>query len=170
MLDRLADLGADLRTCERRAGERDAAIARLEKIDRSAPDRSAIGAAFELGRLHDEADETTEAFACFTEGNELSRAYPPHAGVDKSLFLDMVDALDATLSEDWVASWSDTPPLADRPAPVFFFGFPRTGTTLIEQVLASHPDIVTSTSSRRSMRCSAFCRAFPIAIRRRWRR
>jgi tetratricopeptide (TPR) repeat protein len=138
-----AELNLIAAKCARRAGALDTAIARLERIDRSAPGRSAISAAFELGRIHDERDECDKAFACFTEGNALSRAYPPHAGTDKNIFLDMVDALAGAMREDWVASWSATPPLGERAAPVFFFGFPRTGTTLIEQVLAGHPDIVT---------------------------
>jgi len=129
--------------CERRAGKREAAVARLNNIVRESPERRSIGASFELGRLHDEADNASEAFSCFVEGNELSRAHPLHAGVDKNHFLDMLGALDKALSEDWIASWSVTPALTDRPAPIFLFGFPRTGTTLIEQVLASHPDIVT---------------------------
>ena len=63
--------------------------------------------------------------------------------MDKNIFLDMLSAIDSTLNEDWVDAWSDTPELSGRRAPVFFFGFPRSGTTLVEQVLASHPDIET---------------------------
>jgi len=34
-----------------------------------------------------------------------------------------------------------------RPDPVFFVGFPRSGTTLTEQILNQHPDVVTSNES-----------------------
>ena len=30
---------------------------------------------------------------------------------------------------------------ADVPQPIFIMGFPRSGTTMIEQVLASHPAV-----------------------------
>lgn len=130
--------------CERRDGDFRQAVARLEKIDRTgAPQRSAINVSYELGRLHDQLDNQREAYGYFTAANKLSQAYPPHADVNKDQFLQMIASLDAQLSKEWLSSWSETPPLVERQTPIFFFGFPRTGTTLIEQVLASHPDIKT---------------------------
>ena len=130
--------------CERRDGNVPAAIARLETIDRvSAPGRSAINIGYELGRLYDQQDDYVSAFSYFTEANKSSQHYPSHAAVDKNQFLNMVAALDAALSKDWIDGWRETPKLSGRQAPVFFFGFPRSGTTLVEQVLASHPNIKT---------------------------
>ena len=130
--------------CERRDGNIEQAIARLEKIDRAAaPARSAMNISYELGRLHDQQDNYQAAFGCFTEANKRSRDFPAHAEIDKNHFLDMLAAIDSTLSEAWIDAWTDTPDLAERQTPVFFFGFPRSGTTLVEQVLASHPDIET---------------------------
>ncbi len=128
--------------CERRDGNIPAAIARLEKLDRPrAPERSAINISYELGRLHDQQDNGKRAYDFFTEANQRSRDYPAHAKINKNLFLDMIAGVDGQLSQAWVDSWSATPALAGRAAPVFFFGFPRSGTTLIDQVLASHPGI-----------------------------
>ncbi len=130
--------------CERRDGNVGQAIARLEKIDRAhAPPRSAINVSYELGRLHDQLDDCRAAYGYFTEANQRSRDYPPHAKVNKNQFLDMLACIDSELSEDWINSWTETPALGGRQTPVFFFGFPRSGTTLIEQVLASHPGIKT---------------------------
>ncbi len=128
--------------CERRDGDVAAAIARLEKLEReNAPERSAINISYELGRLYDQQGESKPAYEYFVEANQRSRDYPAHAKVDKNLFLDMIASVDEQLSAAWVDSWSATPALEGRAAPVFFFGFPRSGTTLIDQVLASHPDI-----------------------------
>jgi len=130
--------------CERRDGNIAAAIVRLEIIDRdSAPGRSAINISYELGRLYDLQDDYASAFTYLTEANTSSQLYPPHAEIDKNQFLGMVAALDAALSKDWIDGWTETPKLNGRQAPVFFFGFPRSGTTLVEQVLASHPNIQT---------------------------
>ena len=128
--------------CERRDGDIPAAIARLENLDRAnASERSAINITYELGRLYDQRDGSKQAYEYFAEANQRSRDYPAHAKTDKNLFLDMIASVDQQLSAAWVDSWSPTPALEERAAPVFFFGFPRSGTTLIDQVLASHPDI-----------------------------
>ena len=43
----------------------------------------------------------------------------------------MLAAIDSTLSEAWVDACTGTVQLAERQTPVFFFGFPRSGTTLV---------------------------------------
>ncbi len=47
------------------------------------------------------------------------------------------------VTREMVARWTDPPPDVRR-APIFMIGFPRSGTTLLEQILAAHPDIVTT--------------------------
>ena len=143
---RLAPKDAELNLlaakCERRDGNIGDAIARLENMDRgAAPGRSAINIEFELGRLTDQQGEYERAFAYYSDANRRSRDYSPHAAVDKNRFLDMLASLDSALSEDWIGAWTETPELSGRQTPVFLFGFPRSGTTLVEQVLASYPDI-----------------------------
>ena len=137
-----AELNLLAAKCERRDGNIGAAIARLENMNRdAAPGRSAINIGFEPGRLTDQQGEYEQAFAYYSDANRRSRDYPSHAAVDKNRFLDMLASLDSALSEDWIGAWTDTPELSGRQAPVYLFGFPRSGTTLVEQVLASHPDI-----------------------------
>lgn len=43
-------------------------------------------------------------------------------------------------TKEWVLSWQNID--SNGVAPVFLVGFPRSGTTLLEQVLDAHPDIV----------------------------
>lgn len=46
----------------------------------------------------------------------------------------------ACLTPEWVASWESPAPVSGD-APVFLVGFPRSGTTLLDQILDSHPGI-----------------------------
>jgi tetratricopeptide (TPR) repeat protein len=130
--------------CERREGQIDSAIARLERIDRSnAREIIAIDIAFELGQLYERSDDAGRAFSYFSEGNRLARQYPAHRKVDKREFLGLIDSLSRCLTEDWLASWSETPPHSSNRTPAFIVGFPRSGTTLIEQILGAHPKLQT---------------------------
>jgi tetratricopeptide (TPR) repeat protein len=91
---------------------------------------------FALGKAHLDAGEPAQAFARLREGNRLKRA---------------TFAYDAAQSEIWMASIATHFPavLFDRhpesgalsQTPLFVLGMPRSGTTLIEQILASHPQV-----------------------------
>jgi len=42
---------------------------------------------------------------------------------------------------EWRDSWTAPSILAERPAPVFLVGFPRSGTTLLDTIFMGHPDV-----------------------------
>jgi tetratricopeptide (TPR) repeat protein len=121
----------------RQTGRRDEAIgairAHLATAAAQARERALL--LFELGRLLDEADRYDEAFAAFAEANALeARRFDPaaHAGA--------VDALIAAYSAEALAR---LPRAEARSAlPVLIVGMPRTGTSLVEQILASHAKVV----------------------------
>jgi hypothetical protein len=95
------------------------------------------------GDLLDAADRTGEAFAAYDACNRaLIEAYRPRFGSGQSA-LDYARetlALVERLPED---AWRSgpQPKSGDAASHVFLMGFPRSGTTLLEQVLASHPDV-----------------------------
>ena len=129
---------------ERREGQLESAANRLENIGKSdARDITAIDIAFELGQIHDKLDSPERAFSHFEKGNCLARQYPEHREIDKDEFLGLVGSLDKALTRDWRASWSATPPASDHRTPAFIVGFPRSGTTLTEQILGAHPSLQT---------------------------
>jgi tetratricopeptide (TPR) repeat protein len=111
---------------------------------RLAPDAPPVNAALALGKKGEaleKAGDYCAAFDAWAEANQRLKSrfaaeFETQAG---GFALSHVEAL-----RNWPAkSGSDGEPL-DGPAPVFLVGFPRSGTTLIENVLAAHPDIETS--------------------------
>lgn len=95
-----------------------------------------IGLHFALGKCLDDIGEYDQAFPHFEEGCRLKRAsfaYDPDA--DSQIFAEIQRIFDAT-KLDSLHGGGDASPL-----PIFILGMPRSGTTLIEQIIASHPDV-----------------------------
>lgn len=122
------------------AGER--AQRRLDLIigdERLTPVQRAL-AQGQLGDVLDAQDLPLEAFQAYAACNMgLWRAYASVHGEGTSA-LDFARAMLTELEAIPPTTWADAPP--GGPAKhVFLLGFPRSGTTLLEQVLASHPDV-----------------------------
>jgi hypothetical protein len=134
-----------LASAELAAGEHAAAEARLRALLDAQPSRLTPHArTVALGRLADALDaqgRTAEAFAAYGEEKALTRQLhaPRFAGHNPA---PMLDAMAGWLQglKDWPAGDDQAGPAAQH---VFLVGFPRSGTTLLEQVLASHPDVAT---------------------------
>ena len=121
----------------------------LARTDVSLPHRSAAEGM--LGDLLDAQGRTGEAFAVYTAANDALRKL--HAasfegpGIETTpMSLRWLTAFfEAADPADWAVEPVESPPGATAPvAHVFMVGFPRSGTTLLEQVLGSHPAVVTS--------------------------
>ncbi|MGO9445943.1 MAG: tetratricopeptide repeat-containing sulfotransferase family protein [Thiobacillaceae bacterium] len=127
--------------CERRSGKLDQALQRLETVDPTAMDRHlAATLHYERGLLYDQLDQIDRAFADFAEGNRLQAQAFSQRDFDKTRY---VADLDRRARLD-VSGWRNLPATSGVPAsPVFLVGFPRSGTTLLDQVLDSHPRIQT---------------------------
>ncbi len=118
--------------------DRDPRLAR-EIVARATPIESARSAAilFAAGKVHHETGRADSAFAAFDAGNRRVRSgyrYSPAA--DIAAMRSLAASLDATAAP--IAAEADAPKL---PRPVFIVGMPRSGSTLIEQMLAQHPAI-----------------------------
>jgi len=135
-------IGAKL---ERRDGKTDEALARLEGIpvDQLPEDRAGQLHA-ELGILHDRAGDPAQAFEHLQIANEVLARETSAMGIDKQRYLDKLARMEQRFSPDWVATWVDHAAVASTDkAPVFLVGFPRSGTTLLEVTLDSHPALTT---------------------------
>lgn len=126
---------------ERRRGDPGRALDRLAKVERASLDPVlGMGIDFELGRNHDLAGDAQRAYAHFAEANSVHAGLAAANGFDKECYLAEIDASSRRFTEDWVASWTPTPPPPPGDAgPAFVVGFPRSGTTLLEQLIDAHP-------------------------------
>lgn len=104
----------------------------LGKNNLSANERRVL--LFALGKLCDELKEFDKAFHYYHQANALK---PRHFDPDKHAAF--IDALITTYSADFFARMPR--PIHHSERPVFIVGMPRSGTSLVEQILASHPAV-----------------------------
>ena len=92
---------------------------------------------FALGKMREDAGRFDDAFSAYAAGNRARAGLFVLDESDADAWLERTcAAFDATLlsAHPWRSS-------ADGRVPVFVVGMPRSGTSLIEQILASHPDV-----------------------------
>ena len=87
---------------------------------------------FNLGRLYDATGEYEKAFSHYSKGNAC-RAMDFNSNEHTS----EIDAIIDTFGRDFLKSAPHASSHSDKP--VFVVGMPRSGTSLVEQILASHP-------------------------------
>lgn len=130
---------ADLRTFRRG----DPAIGRMVDLleqrsasggDLSNHDRMLLN--FAAGKAFLDTGESARAFHYLNAGNRMKRALVSY---DADAVAGWVDGLAQAFDRDALASKAGQG--ARSALPVFIVGMPRSGTTLLEQILASHPDI-----------------------------
>ena len=110
----------------------------------AAMERSLTGASFEdrlhlhfaLGRALEQGSETAHAFAHYAEGNRLGQA-ATRGTIKPSA--DRIDRAIATFTPEFFAERQGFG--HDSGAPIFVLGLHRSGSTLVEQILASHSAI-----------------------------
>lgn len=105
--------------------------------DPATPDDERMFFAFALGRICDAHGLYDEAFACWQVANRLRRAQVKFdIRVEKARH----EAIKQRFTGEFFAT-SRPSDFADE-TPIFIIGMIRSGTTLTEQILASHPDVV----------------------------
>jgi len=118
-----------------RMGRFEQALALLDAVtDLSGP------ALLQRGRLRDRLGKYREAWNDWTVGKSRiakssGRSYPAK-DVERQ-----ANELASFFNAERVAELPDAERLGDVPQPIFILGFPRSGTTLVEQILASHSRI-----------------------------
>ena len=98
--------------------------------------REEVQLRFAMGKYFDDVKEYEQAFASYRRANELAKTYrPPH---DRQKLSQTFAFFTGLHDREWVDRARMTNDIDSRP--VFIVGTPRSGTSLAEQILASHPD------------------------------
>lgn len=98
-----------------------------------AVDRADIG--FGLFHRYDRAGRHDEAWSMLQTANALMRSVTPYRPDRDAAYSDVIRR---TVTADYIRQ-RDTGRSDNRP--IFIVGLPRTGSTLVEQILSSHPDV-----------------------------
>ena len=99
----------------------------------SAQNRSRI--AFALAKASEDLEDISNAFQFYVEGNALRKK---ELGYDKAQYERSFEKLKAS-APSILANRLGSKNLSSEPKPIFIVGMPRSGTTLVEQIISSHP-------------------------------
>ncbi|WP_420416132.1 tetratricopeptide repeat-containing sulfotransferase family protein [Pacificispira sp.] len=129
-----------------RRGQAEAGLAALDSIGVGAPAPAQRQATYLKGLLLDRLGRYEDAFQAFSNANAQARAGRSDADKLARSYRDRIAVYRDTLPDVSVcaARLAKTPPQALPFDLVFFCGFPRSGTTLMEQILAAHPATLTT--------------------------
>jgi Flp pilus assembly protein TadD len=91
--------------------------------------------AYVVSMYYDQKGDSAKSFEYLEAGNRINRSqyHYSHAETQK-VFSQIIGALTPDLEE----ACASLAPIPDGEAPIFVLGMPRSGTTLIEQILSSH--------------------------------
>jgi len=108
----------------------------------SLPSDERIKLNFAMGKAMEGVGEYDKSFAAYEEGNHLSYRKRPFDEAKEDRFLEKICGY---FSPDIFKKFSGIagtlPSMQDQRTPIFIVGIPRSGTTLIEQILSSHPAV-----------------------------
>ena len=129
----------ELGALRERAGDK-AELDRLQSVlnDADRPLQARVDAGFALGTLLDNEDRYDDAFPCFARANALFRELLAQSGTrfDRTAFHHQIDALIETCTAELYSNVEEEGNRSEMP--VFVVGMPRSGTSLVEQIAASH--------------------------------
>jgi tetratricopeptide (TPR) repeat protein len=105
------------------------------------PAVSRVAAGFALGKVLDEVQRFDEAFVRYAEANSLVKQLQTAAGerYDPQIVQRQLEQTIDTFTPEFFRQrrdWTEPSQL-----PVFIVGMPRSGTTLVQQIAASHPQV-----------------------------
>ncbi|HEX3913370.1 MAG TPA: tetratricopeptide repeat protein [Steroidobacteraceae bacterium] len=111
-------------------------LAQAQRIaERGLPARQEIALRYAFGKYFDDVQDFEQAFTNFRRANELSKLR--RAPYDPEQLTGAVDLMTRTYDQGWVGR--PRPNALESGRPVLVVGMLRSGTSLAEQILASHP-------------------------------
>jgi tetratricopeptide (TPR) repeat protein len=102
-------------------------------------DKDKVNIAYALGKAHDDCQEYELAASFYQQANALDQAYLPRYEPEK--FERYIDSIINTFNQDWFTKTSQLSIQKPKESPIFICGMFRSGSTLCEQILASHSKV-----------------------------
>jgi tetratricopeptide (TPR) repeat protein len=102
----------------------------------TAPAETRAPLLYAMGKAYDDLGDTVQAFARYAEGARLMAAERPWDG---EAFQALIDSVLREMDRAFLDRQPPSAVQSDRP--LFVTGAPRSGTTLVEQILASHSQV-----------------------------
>ncbi len=126
---------------EKKYWEGIAALERALEVQ-GVPDSLRADCLFQLARLLDKVDRIDQAWSRLVQANELKKS-TLRQRFDADAFEQAVDDMITHWTKDRCASLmgADDATAAAHATPILIVGMPRSGTTLVEQILASHSQV-----------------------------
>lgn len=91
---------------------------------------------FALGKALEDIGQHNQSFMAYAQGNHLQRSLIEYSP-DKEIII--INELRSTFNNEFYEKHKNDG--CDDPTPIFIVGMPRSGSTLLEQILASHPEV-----------------------------
>lgn len=98
----------------------------------------------ELGHILDRMGDYAKAFEAFETGQRTWSESLVADRAKRDSYYETIARNRAWFTRERVLGWGDAAVDDAQSSPIFLVGFPRSGTTLTEQILASHPGLVTA--------------------------
>jgi tetratricopeptide (TPR) repeat protein len=98
-------------------------------------DEEKILLGFALGMAHEDLKDYEQSFHYYSAANRLQNSLNPFEIKNLKIFLENI----RKVFSDWLPSQVEIS--GEEPIPVFIVGMPRSGTTLVEQILSSHQNL-----------------------------
>lgn len=109
-------------------------------LERPLPPDKRAEALITLGQIQDQLGDAAKAYPAIVEGKRLKAMTTLRSDSDRLRYLDRVSLISG-LATKALAAASATANTSGFATPIFLIGFPRSGTTLLEQILDSHPSL-----------------------------
>ena len=91
---------------------------------------------FALGKAHEDVKDYDKAFFCYQEGNKIHRGNINFSINDLS---NEFEVIKKNFTKDLLLNFKNG--IKKDSTPIFIVGMPRSGTTLVEQILSTHEDV-----------------------------
>jgi tetratricopeptide (TPR) repeat protein len=105
------------------------------KLDTLSPD-DRVQLHFALGKAYADMDQHERSFRHLIDGNTLHRR---RIAYNEAALLQSFERIRRVFTRDFIRRHER--PASQSDVPIFILGMPRSGTSLIEQILASHPEV-----------------------------